>query len=518
MQYTLFQDDFGINVFDGNNIYKINDIKELKSDANSIIIVCGQSFICRLPIYDISTIEKMIFFPGRKDLKRMYEKYSHKTIDISNVSNVLKGISYVFKRQQEYVDSYQLRIAVDFHAQTSAILSYINAGTPIIIKDSAINELNELGEQLSKENILSRQELMSHMTKRRYNFIDINTGKFRFDHAFLLSLNDPVLNQHVNGERMRSKFIQKNILKKEMRINHNIYGAITGRIQTSEPNIQGIDKKVIQPTGTLYSFDFTGFEIIIYLALFNKPLLQQFKESGKNDIFGWMFFKIYPNKFNFDSDNLKPNEPEIRDKFKKLVIRSLYGATQNDMVYWYGDNIIQLYKSVLSLLSIVSAKKELIDFATRTGRYLINKKYNLSIQDRWVKEYFILVPESKKWEKIITDDPVFSDSGRFVVQKDKFDELYTKERGIIEKCIEAYQNVSKLCLNYHIQGTGAFIIKQSIQNVLKSKISSQVLILRHDEIVVDIKNNEDIEKIQMAMTTAAIQIIGSGIFVKAEKI
>ena len=517
MQYTLFQDDFGINVFDGNSIYKIDSIKELNPEPESIIVTCGQSFITKIPIYDISVIEKMIFFPGRKDLKRMYEKYSHKVIDVSNVSSVLKGMAYVYKRQQEYIDQYHIRKAVDFHAYNTAIIAYINAGEPITIKDAAMQDIEDMKQTLGDFQIMSRSELVSYMTQKRYNFMDLNTGKFKLDHAFLLSLNDPVLKNQVEAETFKGRYVQKNTLKKHMAINHSIYGAITGRIQTSEPNVQGIDKRHIEPKGMLYSFDFTGFEIVIYLSLYNKTLLHEFKESGKNDIFAWMFFKIFPTKFTFDSDQLKTNVPETRDKFKRLVIRSLYGATQDDIVYWYGNAIIPLYKSVLALLSIVAAKKELVDYATRTGRYLINKKYNLSIQDRWVKDYNILLPEANKWRHIMSDH-VFSEDGRFIVKKEAFDELHVKERGIVEKCIESYKNVLKLCLNYHIQGTGAFIIKQAAQNVLKSKISSQVLILRHDEVVVDIKDISDIEKIQIAMNTAAIQVIGTGIFVKADKI
>lgn len=517
MQYTLFQDDFGINVFNGNEIYKIANVSELNPEPNSIIVTCGQSFVTRLPQYDISVIEKMIFFPGRKELKRLYEKYSHKTIDISNLSYILKGIAYVYKRQQEYIDKYHIRKAVDFHAETTAIIAYINAGAPITIKDEYIQEIDDMSKELTSYKIMSRQEVISYMTEKRYDFYDVNTGKFRLDHSFLLSLNDPILSKQVEGESFKGKFAQKKTLQKIMPINHSIYGAITGRIQTSSPNIQGIDKNAIQTKGELYSFDFTGFEIIIYMALYNKPLLEEFKDSGKNDIFAWIFYKIYPNKFKFDCDQLKNNEPDVRSKFKTLLIRSLYGATIEDVTYWYGENIIPLYKNILALLSIVAAKKELIDYASRTGRYLINKKYNLSIQDRWVKDYAILQPEADKWMHIMSNH-VFSDEGKFIVQKDVFKELNVKERGIVEKCIESYNNVVKLCLNYHIQGTGAFIIKQAISNILKSKVTSQVLILRHDEVLVDLINQDDISKIQIAMSTAALQIIGTSIHIKSQKI
>lgn len=517
MQYVLFQDGFGVNVYDGNEIYKVANVSELKPDPKSIIVTCGQSFVTRLPQYDISVIEKMIFFPGRKDLKRLYEKYSHKTIDVSNTTYILKGIAYVFKRQQEYIDKFQIRKAVDFHAETTAIIAYINAGAPITIKDEYIQEIEDMSKELSSYQIMSRQDLISYMTAKRYDFYEVNTGRFRLDHAFLLSLNDPILTYQVEGESFKGKFAQKKTLQKYMPINHSIYGAITGRIQTSAPNIQGIDKNAIQPKGELYSFDFTGFEIIIYLSIYNLPLLQEFTSSGKNDIFAWIFYKMYPSKYNFDSDELKTNDPDTRNKFKTLLIRSLYGATKDDVVYWYGEKILPLYKNVLIVLNIMAAKKELVDYASRTGRYLINKKYNLSIQDRWVNTFAVLQPEAKKWESIMSDH-VFSDEGRFIVNKDVFDELNTKERGIVEKCIEAYGNVVKLCLNYHIQGTGAFIIKQSISNILKSKVSSQVLILRHDEVLVDLINQEDISKIQIAMSKAALQIIGTSIHIKSQKI
>lgn len=517
MKYILFQDNFGINVYDENNIYKINDIKEIPYKIGDIIICCGQSFVTRMPQYDISVIEKMVFFPGRKDVKRLYEKYSHKTTDVSNINNILKAIAFVFKRQQEYIEMYKIGNAVDFHADTAAVIAYINSGAPIIIKDQYINEIEEMSKELSEYKIMSREELTSYMSSKRYNFLDINTGKFNLSHSFLLSLNDPVLTKQVEGESFKGKFAQKKTLAKYMPINHSIYGAITGRIQTSAPNIQGIDKNAIHPKGTLYSFDFTGFEIIIYLALYNEALLNEFKSTNKEDVFAWMMFKLYPGKFTFDSDQLKSIEPDRRNKFKKLVIQTLYGATIDDVCFWYGQEITSLYKSILGLLNVNAAKKELIDYATRTGRYLVNKKYNLSIQDRWVKDYNILRPEAQKWKHLMGDD-VFSDESRFIVQKSYFDELHTKEKGIVEKCIESYRNVVKLCLNYHIQGTGAFILKKAVSNILKSKISSQVLILRHDEVIVDITNNEDIAKIQIAMSHAAKEIINHNIHIKSQVI
>ena len=517
MTYTLFQDEYGINVFNGNDIYKIANISELNPETNSTILTCGQSFVTRLHQYDISVIEKMIFFPGRKDLKRLYEKYSHKTIDVSNISYILKGIAYVYKRQQEYIDKYQIRKAVDFHAETAGIIAYINAGAQIAIKDEYIQEIADMSKELSSYQIMSRQEVISYMTTKRYDFYEVNTGKFRLDHAFLLSLNDPILTYQVEGESFKGKFAQKKTLQKYMPINHSIYGAITGRIQTAAPNIQGIDKNAIQPKGELYSFDFTGFEIIIYLSLYNLPLLQEFTSSGKNDIFAWIFYKLYPNKYNFDSDQLKANEPDKRNSFKTLVIRSLYGATKDDVVYWYGDKILPLYKNVLIMLNIVAAKKELVDYASRTGRYLINKAYNLSTQDRWVNTFAVLQPEAKKWREIMSGH-VFSDEGRFIVKKEAFDELNTKERGIVEKCIEAYKNVLKLALNYHIQGTGAFIIKKAVHYMLKQNIASQILIIRHDEVLVDLVNQDDIYKIQIAMAKAAKDIIGHNIHVKCQKI
>lgn len=517
MTYTLFKDEYVINVYDGYNIYKIENIRELKPEPNSIILTCGQSFVTRLLQYDISIIEKMIFFPGRKDLKRLYEKYSHKTIDVSNISYILKGIAYVYKRQQEYIDKYHIRQSVDFHAETASIIAYINDSTPITIKDKYIHDIEEMSKEISSYQIMSRQEIISYMTSKRYDFYDVNTGKFRLDHAFLLSLNDPILNKQVEGESFKGKFVQKKTIKKYMPINHSIYGAITGRIQTAAPNIQGIDKNAIQPKGELYSFDFTGFEIIIYLSIYNLPLLQEFTKSGKNDIFAWIFYKLYPNKYNFDSDQLKTNEPDKRNSFKNLVIRSLYGATKEDVVYWYGDKILPLYKNVLGMLNIIAAKKELVDYASRTGRYLINKMYNLSIQDRWVNIFAMLQPEAQKW-KSITGDHIFSDDSRFVAKKEVFDELYTKERGIVEKCIEAYRNVLKLALNYHIQGTGAFIIKKAIQLILKQKISSQILIIRHDEVLVDLLDQNDISKIQIAMSEAAKFIIGVEIHIKCTKL
>jgi hypothetical protein len=99
----------------------------------------------------------------------------------------------------------------------------------------------------------------------------------------------------------------------------------------------------------LYSFDFTGFEIIIYLSIYNKPLLQEFKESGKNDVFAWMFFKIFPTKFNFDSDQLKTNVPETRDKFISIIDKLESKAFSEKALQLTFDNIKSTKKKITTL-------------------------------------------------------------------------------------------------------------------------------------------------------------------------
>lgn len=496
-----------INVLRDGKKTTINSINELNVNDNDFIITCDQLFTTRAKQYDVCVIEKMIFFPGPKNLRRLYLKYTHKDIDLNSIANVLKAIETVYKKQQELVNKNKLQKAVSFHSVLSGFISFVNQGKNINLNDFFINSLEEKKNKVDKNKNLSRSELINYMTQKRYDFYDVNTGSFKLNHDFMLSLNDDFLNEYIRNEKNKGQYNAVKNYNKSNKINHTMWGTITGRITTSEPNIQGLKLNTIEPSYSLYSFDFTGFEIIIYLSLYNKSLLSEFIESGKNDVFSFLFYKIYPSKYKFDSDLLKEKEPETRQKFKMLTLRTLYGATKEDVAYWYGDGVVKLYNTLNVLLSKNKSVDYLLNYCQKTGRYLINDYINLSIQDRSSFNVHNLHSEYKNFKK---------HKGDYSLQNGR--DLYTKERGIVIEWEDSFSKVKKLCLNYNIQGTGAVIIKQALIDIIKSQIKSQILILRHDEVIVDIKELSDINKIELALKKAAIDVIGVDINIKTNKI
>ena len=498
------------------NIYM--EEKNLSSvKQQDIIITCNQSFITRSKIYDIYTIEKVIYFPGPKNISRLNEKYLHKKLNSSqSVKEVLRKIYSLYKHQIKEVKEYGLSDYIDFEADIAGTLAYINSGF-IEMKESFLTELEEKMNSFKKEKVLSRKQIIQIANDKKYPLFSSTKGKWDLNYNRLLETGDKDLISHVNASTKQNNITyEKQFYKEKLPINHNQFGAKTGRISTTKPNIQGMQKDWIK--GNIYSFDYSGFEVIIFMSLYNQSLLQEYTDSGYKDLYGFLFKKI--TMLNFNPDKFAEKQPEKRAIFKRMLISILYGATESDIKYLFGEKASKMYSEIVFTLNIKNIKSRLIDHVKRTGRYLIWDKISFTIQDEHSYLFKTTAPMAKEFERKYGKElkkEYWSDEKETYLSRETFHDKLTYEKGIVIQAINSYNMVNKYCLNYHIQGIGSCIIKKTMKTLL-SKIKSQILILRHDEFIIDIKDDADIETVKTVMEEVFFKMTKANISVKCKQI
>lgn len=505
--YIVYQDEHAVHLYNvtDNEFFDAPDIKSANLEKTDFIVCCNQEFVIRNKQIDVCVVEKMIYFPGPKNLQRLYQKYTHKSFEEENkIKPILKAIATVYKRQQPVIKELLLSKAVLLQSEIAGTIAYINSGK-IQVKDDYIETHTKRRETMHFIGLMSREELIKHLTIIRYPHKDDLGVRFNLSHKNLLSVNDEKLNAHVAAEQARSEHLYYlQYAKSELNINHKSFGSVTGRITTSDPNIQGMDKSIIK--GNIWSFDFTGFEIMIYLCLYKKGIMDDFIYSKKKDIYGFIFWELYPDKYGYDSDDFKTNHPEPRQMFKELCIKILYGATLKECQFFYGNKIDKIYKKIYDLFDVKRVQTELLEYACKSGRYLINKKYNISVSDQNANILARILPESKRIH-IPENINAWSDAPENTVIKAGYHDIFTKERGILLETAEKMREVKKHVLNYNIQGTGALIIKIAVKYAIRSGIKSKILMLRHDEIIADIVLENDKREIVYAMEDACKEVI-----------
>lgn len=517
--YIVYQDEHTIHFFDfiENKFFDFPKIKDAKLNDTDFLIVCNQEFIAKNRQIDVCVVEKMIYFPGPKNLQRLFQKYTHKPFEDENkIKPILRAIHTIYKKQQPLIKELMLGQAIMFNSEIAGTIAYINSGFATI-KDSFIDDFYKKKEKLNYTGQMGKNELVEYMHSKGYKYHDYNTGKHLLNHKYLLSFNDQTLNNHVEISSKKSEHLHlSQFAHKQIGINHKSYGAVTGRITTSNPNIQGIDPANID--GNIWSFDFTGFEIMIYLAEYKKSILDDFIYSNKKDIYGFIFWELFPDKYGYDSDEFKINNPDARKLFKDLCIKTLYGASLSDVKYMYGDKIEKLYNKVYKYMDVGRPTRDLLDYATKSGRYLLNRKYRVSVSDEDIDIFARLIPVANKIDIPMDSPSYYSDNPKNAVIKAEFHDIFAKERGILLEVRDKYYKIKKHLLNYNIQGTGAVIIKLAAKYAVISKMKSKILILRHDEIIADIATENDKREIVYAMEDACKEVLGYYINIDMKKL
>ena len=517
--YIVYQDEHTFHFFDfaDNKFFDFPKIKDAKLDDKDFFITCSQEFIAKNRQIDICVVEKMIYFPGPKNLQRLHQKYTHKSFEDKNkIKSILRAIHTVYKRQQPLIKELLLGPAIMFNSEIAGTMAYINSGH-ITIKDSFIENYNKEKESLNYIGQIGKNDLIGYMKSKNYKYHDLDSGKYILNHKHLLSFNDEALNRHVEVSSKKSEHLHlSQFAHKQLDINHKSYGAVTGRISTSNPNIQGINPANIE--GNIWSFDFTGFEIMIYLASYKKSIIDDFINSNKKDIYGFIFWELFPDKYGYDSDEFKTRNPDARNILKDMCIKTLYGASLSDVKYMYGDKVETLYKKIYKYMDVGKPTEDLLNYAKKSRRYLLNRKYKVSVSDEDIDIFARLLPEANKIDVPMDSPAYYSDDKRNVAIKAEFHEIFAKERGILLEVRDKYIRIKKHLLNYNIQGTGAVIIKLAAKYAIMSKMKSKILILRHDEIIADISTENDKREIVYAMEDACKEVLGYYINIEMKKV
>lgn len=477
-----------------------------KYTYEDLIITYDQIFPTRAKIHDICVAEKIIYFPGPKTLSRLNHRYFHKYEAPKKTEQLLRNLYRIYKEQvKEILDQY-LNKAVGFENGIAGTIAFINS-KHISLKNSFLEDFERKRDLFKKGNLLSKRQVIEILIK---NHIDLSkNGKWDLSHAKLLKTGIPEIEKYVEKAKQASNFTyEKQFYAKRLPIRHNQFGAVTGRLTTSNPNIQGIQKEWIE--GNVYSFDFTSFEVMIYLSLYKPDIIDDFEDSKEKDLYMYLF--------NLTTKNQA--KEERRTDFKFLTIMILYGANEKACEYRYNKFSTYLYPRITKLFGIDKVKESLIENVKRTGRYIIVPDISYTIQDRisflFKKNYPMAKEFKKKYGKEL-DIEYWSDSPKIFDSRTKFHDKLIYEKGIMQETYEIHDRLKELVLNYHIQGFGAYIIKLCAK-ALMGKIKSQILIMRHDEFIVDITDDKDLDLIPSVMKNVFFKYTKSNINVKCQKI
>ena len=499
------------------NVFHIMDVEtKSKEEAKTLpafkhedlIITCGQIFVTKAAIHDVTLVEKMIYFPGPKTIARLQQKYFLKISHLTKFDSLLNMILRVYKAQLKEIREQRLERAVEFETSITGTLAYINS-KKITIKDSFLKSHEDRRDSFSKKRTMSRTEIIEECVKNKYNFFDKSKGQWDLSKKNLLSVDNKRFKDHLEAS-FENEILryEKQYYQKHLPINHNQFGAITGRITTTSPNIQGIQKKWIE--GNIYSFDYTGFEVMIFLNLYNPFIIKEYEKSGQEDLYMFLFDKLTDNR----------SKPELRDDLKYLLIKIIYGAEERTCIKDYGKFGEYMYPRIVKMFDIKKIKDDLIAHILRMGRYLIVPNINYTIRDKYSYMLFKNAPIAKDLKKKYGSElntEYWSDDPKTYTSRKTYHDKLTYEKGIVQEAIDTHKTLTRLCLNYHIQGIGAYILKKCMSRLAR-QIESQILILRHDEFIVDILREKDIEIVQKTMEDVFFSIMKGNINVKTSRI
>jgi len=493
-------------IFDVDAKTYVEEDKLPKYTEQDLIITYDQIFPSRAKIHDICVAEKIIYFPHPKTLSRLNHKYFHKYEPAKKIEQLLRNIYRIYKEQlKEILDQY-LHKAVGFESSIAGSIAFINS-KKISLKNSFLEDFEKKRDSYNKGGILTKKQVIEILIK---NHIDLSkNGKWDLTHEKLLKTEIPDIVKYVEAAKQASNFIyEKQFYAKSLNISHNQFGAVTGRITTTNPNLQGIQKKWIE--GNVYSFDFTSFEVMIYLSLYKPDIIYDFEDSKEKDLYMYLFNLVTRNQA----------KEERRTDFKFLTIMILYGADAKTCEYRYGKFSDYLFPRITKLFGIDKVKESLIENVKRTGRYLIVPDISYTIQDRisfLFRKNYPLANEFKKKYKQELNIEYWSDNPRIFDSRTKFHDKLIYEKGVVQETYLLHEQLNKFVLNYHIQGFGAYRIKLC-DKALLSKIKSQILILRHDEFIVDITDEKDLDVIPSVMKSVFFKYTKSKINIKCQKI
>ena len=480
------------------------------------VLTYNQSFLLTNTHLDIVVIEKILYFNGSKNFNNLHQKYLHKAFEGKSNKQFAEAAIKVFQKQRAIIKDNKLDAQINFEGSLAGTIKFINKGV-IKIKQSFIEEVENI-DGAYKDKILTHKDLVSYCTDKRYNIYNLNSGKFNLTHERLLTFKDDLINKHVEAEKARASVLHKNqYAHSEIQINHNQWGAVTGRITTSTPNLQGMDKKIIE--GNIHSFDYVAFETMIYMETYKPPVYKKFLDSKKKDIYGFMYEQVMP-PLVYDSDELKSRDPGKRSVFKKTLLAIIFGATWTDLEYinnidWKGFKA--MHENIVDMLDLKKVNQNLMAYLVKTGRFYIGSEHYCSVGTKESYQYSKLLPAASNHFGLVEK---IKDIDFFNVPKDltEYREFFTKERGLVDEVMELKASIIKNLVSYQIQGLGAMIIKVAAKYIVAAARQSKLLVLVHDEAVLELLDVTQSDIVIKAMKDAYSNITGGVINVEMKKI
>lgn len=245
---------------------------------------------------------------------------------------------------------------------------------------------------------------------------------------------------------------------------HTIFNQVlttTGRISSSEPNIQNISVRddeqrqvrrilITQPGYEFYSFDYSQIELRVVAQVAPEPnLIKIFQNHG--DVHAETARKIF---------NLKPNEKitsEMRRQAKIVNFGIIYGLSA----------------------------------------YSLSKDLNISVSEaqQMIKSYYENFPEIANYRDRMI---------KFGKEHGYVENIVHRQRKIPEIHSQNYhlkQFGERIAINTPLQGTSADILKVAMNNIFanlqKKHLKTQMIAQIHDEIIFNIPDSEVTEVIPM---------------------
>ena len=256
--------------------------------------------------------------------------------------------------------------------------------------------------------------------------------------------------------KLNSTYIQglENYILSDGKI-HTIYKQTltrTGRLSSTDPNLQNIPvreelgrkirKAFVPVNDCLLSADYSQIELRILAHITKCPALIKAFQDGED-----IHSKVASDIFGVPIDNVTK---VMRRTAKAVIFGIVYGISG----FGLGENL-----------------------------NISNKE-----AEEFIKKYFALYPEVKKWTEDIVKD---------AKEKGYVTTLFGRKRVLEEINNTNYmirEMGARMAMNTPIQGTSADIMKMAMINVYnrfkKENIESEILLQVHDEIIVDAKNSE----------------------------
>lgn len=331
--------------------------------------------------------------------------------------------------------------------------------------------------------------------------------------------------------------------------NYNSYGAATGRMSSSDPNMQNIPshhKEIrnifIAPEGNvLISADYSQQEPrLLAFCSQDSKLLEAYKK-GK-DIYSWVASIVYKKPYedcleNRPDGTFNAEGKELRGSMKSVILGIMYGRTAGGIAEQLKITEAEAKQIIIDFNTAFPTVKnwndDTLEFGKKTGYVQTITGRKRRLPDLRLPLYQLYPMEGyTQVEDILDFDNINSSGGDEISAKD-YDYFmrkllncrsYSQKKEVIEEakscCIRVIDNGGKIAdaerqaINSIIQGSAADMTKLAMINIYNNKelkeLGAELIIQVHDEVILECPecNAEKVsELLKDCMLQAAAQLI-----------